>query len=70
MDEDTQSKSAEQEATQDGVMTSTPVEQPSTASVEFPEDGSVLQGGDGKEVVVHDKDEDGNVTGWHKEAQE
>lgn len=38
--------------------------------VEFPDHGSEVSGTDGVEVIVHDKDEDGNVVGWHKEVKE
>lgn len=37
-------------------------------TVGFPEDGSVVQGSDGTEKVVHDFDDEGNLVGWHKEA--
>lgn len=37
--------------------------------VEFPEHGEELTTDNGVEVVVHDKDKDGNVIGWHKEVK-
>lgn len=37
--------------------------------VEFPEHGSELPNEHGVEVVVHDKDKDGNIIGWHKELK-
>lgn len=48
----------------------TPIEQPQaeTQPVELPEDGTILEGEEGSEKVVQDKDENGNVVGWHKEA--
>lgn len=36
------------------------------AKVEYPEEGSVIEGSDGKEVVVYDRDDDDKVVGWHK----
>lgn len=33
------------------------------------ENGTIVQDTEGRsEKIVYDKDEDGNVTGWHKEA--
>lgn len=36
-------------------------------TVNFPDHGTELAGEHGTEVVVHDKDEEGNVVGWHKQ---
>lgn len=38
--------------------------------VTFPEEGSIVEGSDGTEVVVYDKNEDGEVVGWHKELKD
>lgn len=44
--------------------------QDANPTVEFPAHGTELPNEHGTEVVVHDKDEDGNVIGWHKELKE
>lgn len=36
----------------------------------FPEHDSIVEGPHGQERIVHDQDEDGNPTGWHKEMVE
>lgn len=43
----------------------TTVETTASTDDNFPKDNSVLDSG---ETVVHDKDDDGNVIGWHKQA--
>jgi len=66
---------AEQPATAE--VTSVPAEESttpeSTAEVAIDptgglEDGTVLDTDNGKEKVVHELDDKGNVVGWHKEA--
>jgi len=37
--------------------------------VEHPAEGAEFANEHGTEVVVYDKDEDGNVVGWHKELR-
>lgn len=39
-------------------------------NVSFPDEGSVVDGSDGRELVVYDKNDDGEVIGWHKELKE
>ncbi len=43
-------------------------ETPTQPEVVWPVEGEVLSTPDGDEVVVWDRDKDGEPTGWHKEA--
>jgi hypothetical protein len=54
--------------TQDNIITKTELPAVDSTDVSFPDNGSTLEGGDGKETIVHDTDENGNVVGWHKES--
>lgn len=42
---------------------------PSNGGVELIAEGTELANEHGTEVIVHDKDEEGNVIGWHKELK-
>jgi uncharacterized protein YuzE len=52
-----------EENTQDSKITENPTDAPAGFK-----DGEVLDTLEGKERVVYDRDEDGKVIGWHKEA--